>query len=125
MLAFQKALDFGADGIECDVQKTNDGVFIVFHDDTTGRLTGVDGTIAVMDYAQITALRVNGEPIPRLSELVIACSHSYVNIELKGDTVTANDCPGILREISKTVQPESTMISSFHHHLLQIGRAHV
>ncbi len=33
ILAFQKAIEYGADGIELDVQETKDGFFIVSHDD--------------------------------------------------------------------------------------------
>ena len=33
ILAFQKAIELGADGIELDVQETKDGFFVVTHDD--------------------------------------------------------------------------------------------
>ena len=38
----------GANGIETDVQRTKDGILVLFHDDTIDRLTGQDGRIA--DY---------------------------------------------------------------------------
>ena len=39
MLAFRKALEFGADGIEFDVQLTRDDQVVVIHDLTTERTT--------------------------------------------------------------------------------------
>lgn len=48
MLAFYTGLYMGANGIETDVQRTKDGVLVLFHDDTILRLTGAEG--GVCDY---------------------------------------------------------------------------
>ena len=48
MLAFRKALEAGADGIELDVQLTKDGEPVVIHDEKTDRTT--NGTGFVCDY---------------------------------------------------------------------------
>ena len=37
-------------GIETDVHKTADGKYVVFHDDTTGRLAAENVTIEETDY---------------------------------------------------------------------------
>ena len=47
-LAFYTGIYMGANGIETDVQKTKDGVLVLFHDTTITRLTGVEG--ALSDY---------------------------------------------------------------------------
>ena len=47
-LAFYTGLYMGANGIETDVQRTKDGVLVLFHDDTVTRLTGDSGSIS--DY---------------------------------------------------------------------------
>jgi glycerophosphoryl diester phosphodiesterase len=39
MLAFERALDLGADGAEFDVQLTKDGIPVVFHDESLQRIT--------------------------------------------------------------------------------------
>ena len=39
MLAFQKAEEVGADGIELDVQLTKDGEIVVIHDEKVNRTT--------------------------------------------------------------------------------------
>ena len=48
MLAFEKAIEVGADGIELDVQLTKDGEIVVIHDETIDRTT--DGKGYVVDY---------------------------------------------------------------------------
>ena len=48
MLAFKKALEAGADGIELDVQMTKDGQVVVIHDEKVDRTT--NGTGLVRDY---------------------------------------------------------------------------
>ena len=48
MLAFQKAVEAGCDGIELDVHLTKDGEIVVIHDETVDRTT--DGRGAVKDY---------------------------------------------------------------------------
>lgn len=42
MLAFEKAIEAGCDGIELDVQLTKDGIPVIMHDEKVNRTT--DGT---------------------------------------------------------------------------------
>ena len=42
LLAFEKAIELGADGAEFDVQLSRDGVPVVFHDESLLRITGDD-----------------------------------------------------------------------------------
>ena len=48
MLAFKKAIEYNADGIETDVQLTKAGVPILIHDETIDRTTNGHGF--VIDY---------------------------------------------------------------------------
>ena len=48
MLAFEKAVEIGADGVELDVQLTKDGEVVIIHDETIDRTT--DGKGYVVDY---------------------------------------------------------------------------
>ena len=41
LLAFEKAIDVGADGVEFDVQLTKDGEVVIIHDETLDRRTDV------------------------------------------------------------------------------------
>ena len=48
MLAFKKAIEYGADGIETDVQLSKDGVPVIMHDETLDRTT--DGIGFLKNY---------------------------------------------------------------------------
>ena len=52
MLAFRKAVEAGADGIELDVQLTRDGEPVIIHDELVDRTT--DGTGRVKDFRRWT-----------------------------------------------------------------------
>jgi|GEM_PF-1690965 len=56
MLSYRMALAAGAGGIEADVRRTRDGVFVLCHDPTLERTTGVRTAIAQCDWAAIAGL---------------------------------------------------------------------
>jgi glycerophosphoryl diester phosphodiesterase len=56
LAAFDVAARLGADAIETDVRRTRDGGVVVFHDDTTERLTGAPGTIEERTLSEVLAL---------------------------------------------------------------------
>jgi len=58
MMAFNLGLYMGANGIETDVQRTKDGVLVLFHDDTLERVTGETGSIADYTYEELLAFRI-------------------------------------------------------------------
>ena len=102
MLSFQKAVEYGADGIELDVHLSKDGELMIIHDESLKRTTGIDGF--VFDYTRSELERINAgktkndefgfTPIPSLEEYLsmIKGTGLYTNIELK----TAPVCyPGI------------------------------
>ena len=53
MLAFQRAVELGADAIEVDVHLTSDGKLAVIHDETLDRTTSLTGPVAGKTIAQI------------------------------------------------------------------------
>jgi glycerophosphoryl diester phosphodiesterase len=56
--SFYLGLFCGANGIETDVQKTKDGVLVLFHDDTMDRVTGQTGCVADYTYQELLAFDV-------------------------------------------------------------------
>ncbi len=64
--AYEGALLVGADGFECDVRLTRDGVAVCFHDRTLERIAGVKRAIARTTYDEL----VGATEVMRLSELV-------------------------------------------------------
>lgn len=53
LVAYQAAIEQGADGFECDVRLTKDSVPILWHDSTMDRIAGSKGDIAALSYMQV------------------------------------------------------------------------
>jgi len=71
LLAFKKAIESGADGIETDLRLSLDGEIILFHDNDLSRLTTNDSKVeelTVMDLKKFDLGK--GESIPILNELI-------------------------------------------------------
>ena len=82
MKAFELAVQAGADAIELDCCLDKDGEVLVFHDDTLDRLCGRPGRLEDLSFAEWKQLRVGGEPIPTLAE-VLNTIDLEVDVELK------------------------------------------
>ena len=69
--AFAAAIAQGL-GIECDIQRSSDGLAMVFHDDTLDRLTAERGPVAARSAAQLGAIILSGgsDTIPTLRALL-------------------------------------------------------
>ena len=98
-------------GIETDVHKTADGRFVVFHDDTTGRICDTDVTVEETDFATLRSLHLNdkyGDPeradtlIPTLKEYIATCKRydKIAVLELKNE-FTKNEISDICNEIKE------------------------
>lgn len=84
LLAFQKALQIGVDGIECDVHWTADGRAVVIHDDDLSLHTPLLGFIHRMSWNRIKGLDLEqGQRIPLLDEVLeLASPHSSTEVIL-------------------------------------------
>lgn len=104
--SFQKAIDAGADMIELDVHRTQDGILAVFHDSFIGF-----HPIKNLTYQQLKlAARVKGVEVPTLKEsLELIRGKSAVQIELKGGGFG----PQAAREALDILQPQDFYIISF------------
>jgi len=84
MLAFDQARAAGADGIELDVRFDGDGNVVVFHDSLLDRLTGQPGRIEELSATGRAKLRVGGEPVPLLADvLAVVDLQLEIDVELK------------------------------------------
>ena len=89
--SFVAAMDEGADGVELDLEITEDGELIIMHDDTLDRTTNCTGCVSEMTFDEIRACRLldgDGNPTderpPTLLEAYAAVGpDALVNIELK------------------------------------------
>ena len=93
LAAFKAGADMGANGIETDVQRTKDGLLVLFHDDTLDRVTGASGRIQDYTYEELSRLLVKKnevcDAIPLFEDFLAEFSGKQVSfaIELKVDGV--------------------------------------
>ena len=127
MLAFSKAVEAGADGIELDVHFTKDKQVVIIHDETVDRTT--DGTGFVEDFTLEELSRLNAygrfrekypfQKIPTLIEyfsFIKRFPRFMTNIELK---TGINEYPGIEKAVLEIIDEfdmrSNIIISSFNH----------
>ena len=90
MLAFRKALEAGADGIETDLRLSRDEEVILFHDNSLKRITGFKGSPEELTLAELKKLDAgNAEPIPALDELLqFIQGKATLILEIKYNSIT-------------------------------------
>lgn len=89
LAAFAVALDHRSAGIELDVHATADGVVVVHHDLVPHGIypdgSGERRPIAELRYVELSTLRIRGESIPTLRDvLALVGDRAVVYVEIKG-----------------------------------------
>ena len=126
MLAFQKAVEIGADGVELDVQLTKDGEVVIIHDETIDRTTDGKGYVVDYTYEELSKFDASYiytgkrgfNKIPTLKEYFELVKDLYfvTNIELK---TGINQYLGIEEKVYKLIKEykleKKVIISSFNH----------
>jgi glycerophosphoryl diester phosphodiesterase len=70
--AFAAALGLGADWVEIDLRRTRDGEIVVLHDQTLGRLWGVDASVGDLDWDEVAGIGQGDVRIPSLRQVLEA-----------------------------------------------------
>jgi glycerophosphoryl diester phosphodiesterase len=99
LLAYDQALEDGADMLELDIHETSDGVLVVMHDSTVDRTTSCTGAIKEMTFADLRECdagyhftkdggetypyRGMGLVVPSLEEVLERYPDTPVNVEIK------------------------------------------
>lgn len=131
LLAFQHAMEAGADWIETDVQTSTDDVVFLAHDGSADRCTDGQGLFKNMSLAQVKALDAGsymgkqfaGERIPTLEEALdfIGDGRIRLCIEIKGHTT--RDCLRTAWETVSILKKRNylrhVVVSSFNHEALR------
>ena len=91
LLAFRRALEVGADGIELDVRATSDSVPVVIHDRSVARTTNGGGFVDEMPLSQLQTLDAGqGERVPTLTEtLALVGGAARLDLEIKQAGIAA------------------------------------
>lgn len=126
MLAFKKAIETGADGIELDVQLTKDGEVVIIHDETIDRTTNGKGLVVEYTYEELAKFdasyiftgQYGFNKIPKLREYFefVKDFDIVTNIELK---TGINEYLGIEEKVWELIKEfgleKRIIISSFNH----------
>lgn len=131
MLAFRKAAELGADGIELDVHETKDGVLVVFHDEYLERTTDGTGRICDCTFEELRRLNAANlwqgkyapEKIPSFEEYCEWASgyDFFTNIEIKTDHVYYSNIERKVWDmLVRYGLDKKVMFSSFNHVSLKL-----
>lgn len=130
MLAFKKAIEAGADGIELDVHFTKDKVLVICHDELIDRTSNGTGYIKDYTYDELCQFDFCGrfegqfeaQRIPTLREyleLVAPVDGFLTNIELKTGVF---EYPGIEKAVIDMLEEfgikDRIILSSFNHYTI-------
>lgn len=127
LLAFEKAVEAGAQGIELDVQLTKDGEIVIIHDETIDRTTDGKGEVVSYTYEELKKFdasyiyrgQMGFNKIPTLREYfeLIKDTDIVTNIELK---TGINEYLGIEKKVWDMIceynLADRVIISSFNHY---------
>ncbi len=122
IIAFQKAIDLGCDGIELDVHLSSDGEIIVIHDETIDRTTNGKGIVNQMKLSELKTFRINKKhEIPTLKEVFELINYNFlINIELKSYETAGKVVEFIENQVFNNNRTlESIIVSSFDWNALQ------
>jgi len=114
ILAFEKAFEIGADGIELDVHASKDGQLVIMHDNKVERTTNGKGLIGTMTWSEIQELDAGqGEHVPLLEDVISLCKQhdKFLNIEVKGLGIQEK----IVELLHKYDFIDNVLVSSFMH----------
>lgn len=125
MAAFAGCMAAGAHGFELDVRLCATGELLVFHDEDLARLCpGDTRRLSEMTYDEVLEVRVGGESIPTLQEVLRAEPRAMVNIELKKHPM--RQALALITACANAVQETSSLgrvlVSSFDPRLLLMLR---
>lgn len=127
MLAFEKAIEAGAHGIELDVHFTKDKEVVIIHDETIDRTTDSQGLVVDYTYKELSKFNAFGafagefefQRIPTLREyfeLIARVEGFMTNIELKtGIDEYAGIEKAVLDLIDEFSLRNRVIVSSFNH----------
>lgn len=132
MIAFQKAIEAGCDGIELDVQLTRDNIPVVIHDEKIDRTSTGKGYVKDLTYRELLSFDfswdkpIPGERIhiPQLSEVLMLLRYAgrdiTLNIELKNSVIDYRGLEEIVLAQTRDYEDLFPIIySSFNHNSLR------
>lgn len=124
MAAFAGAMRAGADGFELDVRLSACNRLVVFHDDDLLRLCNDPRNVRDLAWEELAELRIAGEPIPLLVDVLEAFPTALVNVEMKQHPLSSSwPLTTSTRDVIEATRALSrVLVSSFDPRLLAMLR---
>lgn len=128
LINFKKAVELGADGVEFDVQLTQDGEVVVIHDEQIDRTMTGSGLVKDYNLEELKKMsagqtfndQFKGEKIPTLREVLeVVKDLEVINIELKNYLPYPKLEEKVIKLVDEFKIREKVIISSFNHYSLQ------
>jgi glycerophosphoryl diester phosphodiesterase len=118
LAAFRLAAQAGAGWLEMDVQRTQDGRLVVFHDVTLDRLAGRPEGIGDLTFEELQALDMgDGERIPAFEDVVRLAKEAGVGVFPEAKSPELH--PGLEEDIVESLRAENSLqqaiLQSFEH----------
>ncbi|CAN2248544.1 cytoplasmic glycerophosphodiester phosphodiesterase (osmotic stress) [Bacillus subtilis] len=131
MLAFEKGIEAGADGIELDVQLTKDGRIVVIHDERLDRTTSLKGFVKDTAYDVIKTANAAANhnqtdsdiKVPLLEDVLSWAEKKnfLINIELKNSVIRYEGMEEkVLEAVKRFNIEERIILSTFNHESLAL-----
>ena len=126
--SFILAVESGADQIECDIQRTKDGEYVIFHDFTVDRTTDGTGKVRDKTLKELKALsahnnmeRYFGERILTLDEFLhLVPEKLMLNLEVKRDVKEEEPWEtDLLRFVLERRSTDAFILASLNHIVLE------
>lgn len=120
--AFEKALEFKADGLETDVHLSKDGHIVICHNYTIDETSNGKGLVSEMTLRQLKAFdfgsyfgnEFKGVTLPTLPELLdLTKEMSLINIEIKPPKTDCDLVKKVVEEIHNYGIVENSIVSCF------------
>lgn len=135
LTAFSRAMAAGADGVECDVRLSADGVAVVIHDPTLDRTTDATGPVGARTAAELARVDARcrfvpdlpgfavatAEGVPTLREVLTRYPQARVIVEIKDDSPRLADAVAALT--TELGAMPRVCVGSFHQRVLDRLRA--
>lgn len=130
MVAFEKAIEAGCDGIETDVQLTKDGYAVICHDEKLERTTTGTGFLKDYTLKELKEFdagikfheKFKGLKIPTLEEFLkyVSNKNILINIEIKNSIIDYENIEKITYDlIKKYNMQDKVIVSTFNHYSIR------
>jgi glycerophosphoryl diester phosphodiesterase len=116
--SIHRALEYDVDGVELDVRQTNDGELILYHDPVLNWDSTGEGWIENITLEEVREARIEGEPIPTLSEALETLQEYDPQPELYLELKSTGYTEDVLETIDRYDARDRLTVASFSEEVL-------